>query len=38
MGIVFKQSFRNTLTLILGFTIGGINTLFLYTRFLNNDE
>lgn len=37
MGIVLKQSFRNTLILILGFTIGGVNTLFLYTHFLPND-
>lgn len=34
MGIVFKQSFNNTLILFLGFTIGGINVLFLYTHFL----
>jgi O-antigen/teichoic acid export membrane protein len=34
MGIVLNQSFKNTLTLILGFMIGGVNTLFLYTRFL----
>lgn len=34
MGIVIKQSFRNTLILFLGFGIGGINVLFLYTHFL----
>ena len=34
MGIVFRQSFNNTLILFLGFTIGGINVLFLYTHFL----
>jgi len=34
MGIVLKQSFRNTIFLILGFGIGGVNTLFLYTHFL----
>jgi O-antigen/teichoic acid export membrane protein len=34
MGIVLNQSFKNTVTLILGFAIGGVNTLFLYTRFL----
>ena len=34
MGIVFKQSFNNTLILFLGFAIGGLNVLFLYTRFL----
>ena len=34
MGIVFKQSFINTLILFLGFGIGGVNVLFLYTHFL----
>ena len=34
MGIVFNQSFKNTLILIFGFAIGGINVLFLYTHFL----
>ena len=34
MGIVFKQSFRNTVFIYLGFLIGGINTLFLYTSIL----
>ena len=34
MGIIVSQSFRNTLILILGFAIGGINVLFLYTHFL----
>ncbi len=34
MGIVFKQSFKNTLIIYLGFLIGGINTVVLYTRFL----
>lgn len=37
MGIVLNQSFKNTLTLLLGFAIGGINTLFLYTNFLHED-
>ena len=37
MGIVLKQSFNNTLILFLGFGIGGINTLFLYTHFLHED-
>ena len=35
MGIVFNQSLRNTLVLILGFAIGGVNVLFLYTHFLD---
>ena len=37
MGIVIKQSFKNTLILFLGFTIGGINVLFLFTHFLDKD-
>ena len=37
MGIVLKQSFINTLILLLGFAIGGINVLFLYTHFLHED-
>ena len=37
MGIVLKQSFRNTLILILGFAIGGVNALFLFTKFLEDE-
>lgn len=37
MGIVLKQSFINTLILFLGFGIGGVNVLFLYTHFLHED-
>ncbi|RXP63526.1 lipopolysaccharide biosynthesis protein [Lutibacter sp. HS1-25] len=37
MGIVLKQSFTNTIILFLGFGIGGINVLFLYTHFLEED-
>ena len=37
MGIVLKQSFNITLILFLGFAIGGINVLFLYTHFLHED-
>ena len=37
MGIVLKQSFKNTLILFLGFAIGGMNVLFLYTHFLHED-
>jgi O-antigen/teichoic acid export membrane protein len=37
MGIVLKQSFKNTLIIFLGFAIGGINVLFLYTHFLHQD-
>lgn len=34
MGIVQNQSFKNTLITYLGFGIGAINILFLYTKFL----
>lgn len=34
MGVVLKQSFKNTLIIFLGFAIGGVNVLFLYTHFL----
>ena len=34
MGIVFKQSLNNTLITYLGFGIGAINHLFLFTRFV----
>ena len=34
MGIVFKQSLKNTLITYLGFGIGAVNHLFLFTRFL----
>jgi len=37
MGIVLKQSFTNTAILFLGFAIGGLNVLFLYTHFLHED-
>ena len=37
MGVVFKQSLKNTLFIYLGFAFGGINTLFLYTRFLEDE-
>ena len=37
MGIVFKQSLKNTVFIYLGFLVGGVNTLFLYTRFLEDD-
>ncbi len=35
MGIVLKQSFKNTLTTYWGFAFGALNTLFLYTNFLS---
>lgn len=37
MGIVLSQSIRNTLILILGFAIGGVNTILLYTKFLSDE-
>jgi len=36
MGIVANQSFKNTITTYLGFGIGAINTLFLYTNFITD--
>lgn len=35
MGIVANQSFKNTVTTYLGFGIGAINTLFLFTNFIS---
>ena len=37
MGIVLRQSLKNTLVIYLGFLIGGINTMVLYTQFLKED-
>jgi O-antigen/teichoic acid export membrane protein len=37
MGIVFKQSFKNTIVIFLAFAIGGVNVLFLYTYFLTGE-
>ncbi|MDX1773703.1 polysaccharide biosynthesis C-terminal domain-containing protein [Oceanihabitans sediminis] len=37
MGIVASQSIKNTIITYLGFGIGAINTLFLYTQFLTAD-
>jgi len=37
MGVVYKQSVINTVILFIGFAIGGINILFLYTHFLDAD-
>lgn len=36
MGIVLRQSLRNTISTYLGFGIGAINALFLYTNFLTD--
>lgn len=37
MGIVVNQSFKNTVYTYLGFGLGAINTLFLYTNFLSEE-
>lgn len=37
MGIIFKQSLKNSFIIYLGFLIGGINTLVFYPRFLEKD-
>lgn len=37
MGIVASQSFRNIISTYLGFFIGALNTLFLFTKFLSDD-
>ena len=37
MGIILKQSAKNLFTTYLGFGIGAINTLFLYTNFLEQE-
>ena len=36
MGIVTTQSIKNTLTTYLGFLIGGIKVLFLFTNFMTD--
>ena len=38
MGIVINQSIKNTVITYLGFAIGAINTLFLYTYFLEKEQ
>ncbi|WP_108245129.1 lipopolysaccharide biosynthesis protein [Muricauda brasiliensis] len=37
MGVVLKQSIRNTVVTYLGFFFGAINTLFLYTKILPDE-
>ena len=37
MGIIYKQSIKNTLITYFGFGVGAVNTLFLYTRFLSDE-
>jgi len=38
MGIVLKQSLNNTIVTYIGFAIGAVNTLFLYTNFMQPDN
>lgn len=38
MGIILRQSSINTVIIFIGFAIGGINTLFLYTNFLTPEN
>ncbi|MDO4880248.1 MAG: oligosaccharide flippase family protein [Capnocytophaga sp.] len=38
MGIVYKQSSKNIIFTYIGFIIGAINTIFLYTYFLSEKE
>ncbi len=37
MGIVIKQSIKNTVITYIGFAIGAINTLFMYPQFLGEE-
>ena len=37
MGIVIKQSIKNTIITFIGFGIGAVNTLFMYPYFLGED-
>ena len=38
MGIVLRQSFKNVVATYLGFAIGALNTLFLFTYFLSKTQ
>ena len=37
MGIVLKQSVRNVIVTCLGFALGAVNTLFLFTHFISKE-
>ena len=37
MGIIINQSIKNMVTTYLGFAIGAVNTLFLFTYFLTKE-
>ncbi|HET8736129.1 MAG TPA: lipopolysaccharide biosynthesis protein, partial [Pricia sp.] len=36
MGVVLKQSLNNTIVTYIGFGIGAVNVLFLYTNFMSD--
>lgn len=37
MGVILKQSLTNTVTTFIGFAIGAVNALFMYTHFLGEE-
>ncbi len=37
MGVVFKQSLNNTIVTYIGFGVGALNVLFLYTHFMSDE-
>ncbi len=37
MGVIINQTFKNTIYTYIGFAIGAINTLFLYTNFMSDE-
>lgn len=37
MGVVVSQSFKNIVFTYLGFLVGAVNTLFLYTKFMSDE-
>lgn len=37
MGVIVNQTFKNTIYTYIGFAIGAINTLFLYTNFMTDE-
>lgn len=37
MGLIFRQSFKNTIIIYLGFLIGGLNTIIFYPNILGKD-
>src|SRR5690606_13039469 len=37
MGVVINQTFKNTINTYIGFGVGAINTLFLFTNFLTDE-